>query len=99
MASRARVAPDAGGGRQVLVVEDDDITARTLALLLRSWGHHVDVLRPNGTVADLWDLFLTDSAKYDAFVLKTVSGGPGQSLLDAAGNLRAGSAGAFRVVA
>jgi ribosomal protein S6--L-glutamate ligase len=53
--------------------------------VLRSWGHHVDVLRPNGMVADLWDLLPTDSAKYDAFVLKTVSDGPGQTLLDAAG--------------
>src|SRR3954451_1006100 len=35
--------------------------------------------------ADLWDLLPTDCAKYDAFVLKTVSGGPGLSLLDAAG--------------
>ena len=53
--------------------------------LLRSWGHHVDVLRPNGMLADLWELIPTDSTKYDAFVLKTVSGGPGLSLLDAAG--------------
>jgi len=53
--------------------------------VLRSWGHQVDVLRPNGMVADLWDLFLTDSGRYDAFVLKTVSDGPGQSILDAAG--------------
>jgi CheY-like chemotaxis protein len=27
----------------VLVVEDDDIMAHTLALLLRSWGHHVRI--------------------------------------------------------
>jgi ribosomal protein S6--L-glutamate ligase len=53
--------------------------------VLRSWGHEVDVLRPNGMVADLWDLLFTDSTRYDAFVLKTVSEGPGQTLLDAAG--------------
>jgi ribosomal protein S6--L-glutamate ligase len=53
--------------------------------VLRSWGHHVDVLRPNGMVADLWDLLPTDGARYDAFVLKTVSSGPGLSLLEAAG--------------
>jgi len=52
--------------------------------VLRSWGHDVDVLRPNATAADLWDLFSVDSARYDAVVLKTVSGGPGLSLLDAA---------------
>jgi CheY-like chemotaxis protein len=38
-------APESTGGRQVLVVEDDDITARTLVLLLRSWGHQVRVAR------------------------------------------------------
>jgi ribosomal protein S6--L-glutamate ligase len=53
--------------------------------VLRSWGHEVDVLRPNGMVADLWDLLFTDSTRYDAFVLKTVSEGPGLTLLDAAG--------------
>jgi ribosomal protein S6--L-glutamate ligase len=42
------------------------------------------VLRPNGTVTDLWELLPTDVARYDAFVLKTVSEGPGLSLLDAA---------------
>jgi ribosomal protein S6--L-glutamate ligase len=52
--------------------------------VLRSCGHHVDVLRPNGTVTDLWELLPTDVARYDAFVLKTVSEGPGLSLLDAA---------------
>ena len=53
--------------------------------LLRAWGHEVDVLRVNGMVADLWDLLFTDSTRYDAFVLKTVSDGPGLTLLDAAG--------------
>ena len=53
--------------------------------VLRSWGHEVDVLHPHGMVADLWDLLFTDSKRYDAFVLKTVSEGPGQTLLDAAG--------------
>jgi ribosomal protein S6--L-glutamate ligase len=52
--------------------------------VLRSWGHVVDVLRPNGMVADLWELLPTDVARYDAFVLKTVSSGPGLSLLEAA---------------
>jgi CheY-like chemotaxis protein len=41
----AAAACDSGAGRQVLVVEDDDFTARTLALLLRSWGHQVRVAR------------------------------------------------------
>jgi ribosomal protein S6--L-glutamate ligase len=64
---------------------ENDVMPGAVVDVLRSWGHQVDVLRPDGMAPDLWDLFLTDSAKYDAFVLKTVSGGPGQSLLDAAG--------------
>jgi CheY-like chemotaxis protein len=31
------------GGRQVLVVEDDENAAETLALLLKTWGHNVRV--------------------------------------------------------
>src|SRR5690349_23748693 len=64
---------------------ENDVMPGAVVDVLRSWGHEVDVLQPNGTVADLWALMPTDAATYDAFVLKTVSGGPGQSLLDAAG--------------
>jgi ribosomal protein S6--L-glutamate ligase len=74
--------------RLCFIVEEryeHDVMPGAVADVLRSWGHHVDVLRPNGMVADLWDLLPPDCAKYDAFVLKTVTGGPGQSLLDAAG--------------
>jgi len=74
--------------RLCFIVEEryeGDVMPGAVIDVLRSWGHHVDVLRPNGVVADLWDLFLTGSAKFDAFVLKTVSGGPGLTLLDAAG--------------
>jgi ribosomal protein S6--L-glutamate ligase len=74
--------------RLCFIVEEryeHDVMPGAVVDVLRSWGHHVDVLRPNGMLADLWDLIPTDSAKYDAFVLKTVSGGPGLSLLDAAG--------------
>ena len=74
--------------RLCFIVEEkyeNDVMPGAVVDVLRSWGHQVDVLRPNGVVADLWDLLATDSAKYDAFVLKTVSGGPGLSLLDAAG--------------
>ncbi len=73
--------------RLCFIVEEryeNDVMPGAVADVLRSWGHHVDVLRPNSSVADLWDL-LVDSAAYDAFVLKTVSSGPGLSLLEAAG--------------
>ena len=63
---------------------ENDVMPGAVVDVLRSCGHHVDVLRPNGTVTDLWDLLPTDAARYDAFVLKTVSEGPGLSLLDAA---------------
>ncbi|MGZ4650270.1 MAG: ATP-grasp domain-containing protein [Kineosporiaceae bacterium] len=74
--------------RLCFIVEEryeNDVMPGAVVDVLRSWGHHVDVLRPNGMVADLWDLLLDGSATYDAFVLKTVSGGPGVSLLEAAG--------------
>jgi ribosomal protein S6--L-glutamate ligase len=74
--------------RLCFIVEEryeHDVMPGAVIEVLQSWGHQVDVLRPNGMVADLWDLFLTESGRYDAFVLKTVSDGPGQSILDAAG--------------
>jgi ribosomal protein S6--L-glutamate ligase len=63
---------------------ENDVMPGAVVDVLRSSGHHVDVLRPNGTVTDLWELLPTDVARYDAFVLKTVSEGPGLSLLEAA---------------
>lgn len=49
---------------------------------LRADGHRVDVLRPG---ADLLDLAkLVRAGKHDAWVLKTVSGGPGLGLLESA---------------
>ncbi len=74
--------------RLCFIVEEryeNDVMPGAVVEVLRSCGHRVDVLRPNGTVSDLWELLPTDVARYDAFVLKTVSEGPGQSLLDAAG--------------
>ena len=74
--------------RLCFIVEEkyeNDVMPGAVVDVLRSCGHQVDVLRPNGMVTDLWELLPTDVAKYDAFVLKTVSAGPGQSLLDAAG--------------
>jgi ribosomal protein S6--L-glutamate ligase len=73
--------------RLCFIVEEryeNDVMPGAVVDLLSSCGHRVDVLRPNGTVADLWDLLPTDVARYDAFVLKTVSSGPGLSLLEAA---------------
>ena len=52
---------------------------------LRTWGHRVDTLRPGGSLLRLTELEESVRAgRHDAWVLKTVSGGPGLSLLEAA---------------
>jgi len=48
---------------------------------LKQWGHEIDVLQPYAAVTSLTDLSLT---RYDAYVLKTVSDGPGLTILEAA---------------
>ncbi len=48
---------------------------------LHQWGHEIDVLQPFTAVTNLTDLSLST---YDAYVLKTVSEGPGLTLLEAA---------------
>jgi ribosomal protein S6--L-glutamate ligase len=48
---------------------------------LRRWGHDVALLEPHATVTPLFDLI---TQRYDAYVLKTASEGPGLSLLAAA---------------
>jgi ribosomal protein S6--L-glutamate ligase len=45
-----------------------------VAKQLVHWGHTVDVLEPQTTITSLSHLV---KANYDAFVLKTVSDGPG----------------------
>jgi ribosomal protein S6--L-glutamate ligase len=49
---------------------------------LIEWGHDVDILDPMNSIARVSDL-LRDS-DHDAWILKSVSGGPGLSLLEAA---------------
>jgi ribosomal protein S6--L-glutamate ligase len=48
---------------------------------LAQWGHQVDLLEPQAMITSLSDLV---TRKYDAYVLKTVSDGPGLSILEAA---------------
>ena len=48
---------------------------------LKQWGHDYDILEPYAAVTSLTDLSLAD---YDAYVLKTVSDGPGLTILEAA---------------
>ncbi|MEV7233901.1 hypothetical protein AB0N06_07890 [Streptomyces sp. NPDC051020] len=49
---------------------------------LTSWGHQVDVLRPGGSLLRMTEA--VRASTHDAWVLKTVSGGPGLTLLEAA---------------
>jgi ribosomal protein S6--L-glutamate ligase len=51
---------------------------------LHRWGHDVDLLEPQATVASLNELAGGARQPYDAWVLKTVSDGPGISILEAA---------------
>ncbi|MEV0297151.1 ATP-grasp domain-containing protein [Nocardia sp. NPDC050710] len=52
-----------------------------LAHRLQQQGYHVDIVRPGGHLLDLAELI--DSGNHDAWILKTVSGGPGLGLLEA----------------
>lgn len=47
---------------------------------LRTWGHTIDMLKPQAIIANL--CHLTEQS-YDAYIVKTVSDGPGLSLLEA----------------
>ena len=57
---------------------------------LTAWGHRVDVLRPGGSLLDMTTNMAETlngalrAGDHDAWVLKTVSGGPGLTLLEAA---------------
>lgn len=53
----------------------------TVAHQLQQWGHEVELLEPHMSVTCLSDLMYHN---VDAYVLKTVSDGPGLSLLEAA---------------
>ncbi len=49
---------------------------------LTAWGHRVDVVRPGGSLLRITEA--VGAGTHDAWVLKTVSGGPGLTLLEAA---------------
>jgi ribosomal protein S6--L-glutamate ligase len=71
--------------RLCFIVEDryrHDGMPLAVARQLEEWGHAVDLLTPQTSVARVSTL-ITEGA-YDAWVLKTVSEGPGLSLLEAA---------------
>ena len=59
----------------------NDLMPLAVARQLVEWGHNVDLLEPQTTITCLSDLA---NEMYDAYVLKTISDGPGLSLLEAA---------------
>src|SRR5919197_2849053 len=70
--------------RFCFIVEDayrHESKPMVIARQLLRWGHAVEVLEPSKTVTSLCDLSLKF---YDAYVLKTVSDGPGLCILEAA---------------
>ena len=84
LALSERCTPPTPKMRLCFIVEEQyryDSMPMVIADRLLQWGHAIDLLEPPETVTCLSDL-LTQS--YDAFVLKTVSGGPGLSILEAA---------------
>lgn len=74
--------------RLCFIVEEkyeNDVMPAVVAEALTSWGHEVEVLRPHSMLADVPALAAGGRGAYDAYVLKTVSSGPGLSILEAAG--------------
>jgi ribosomal protein S6--L-glutamate ligase len=73
--------------RLCVIVEEryrrDGMPLRVAEQLL-AWGHDVDILEPQSSITCLSQLGAGGSRPYDAWVLKTVSGGPGLSILEAA---------------
>ncbi|TMC23142.1 MAG: ATP-grasp domain-containing protein [Chloroflexi bacterium] len=70
--------------RFCLIIEEEyrqDRMPIVVADQLVQWGHEVDLLEPRETITNLSNLL---EYRYDAYVLKAVADGPGQSILEAA---------------
>lgn len=59
----------------------NELMPMSVAYQLMQWGHDVDLLEPQASITCLSDMIRSN---YDAYVLKTVSDGPGLSILEAA---------------
>ncbi len=73
--------------RLCFIVEEkyeNDVMPGVVAEALTSWGHEVEIIRPHSMLADVSAL-AERHGRFDAYVLKTVSSGPGLSILEAAG--------------
>jgi ribosomal protein S6--L-glutamate ligase len=69
-----------------------------VANILADWGHDVDLLQPHASVTSLSRLAMDGDGGYDGYVLKTVSDGPGLSLLEAAGTAGIATVNDYRAV-
>ena len=81
----ASVSPPA---RLCFIVEDRYQNDRMPGAVIDSLvdrGHEIDLLHPHEMLASLSRLDPIDGDGYDGYVLKTVSSGPGLSILEAAG--------------
>ena len=79
--------PASRPARFCFIVEEkyeNDTMPGVVADALISWGHRVDVVRPNRDLVDVSAMVPVGDEAYDAYVLKTVTGGPGLSILEAA---------------
>jgi ribosomal protein S6--L-glutamate ligase len=72
--------------RLCFIVEDRyryDGMPLEVARRLSAWGHHVELLEPQRSITAISEVAV-DGARFDSYVLKTVSDGPGLSILEAA---------------
>jgi ribosomal protein S6--L-glutamate ligase len=88
--------------RLCFIVEDryrNDAMPLNVARTLAAWGHDIEFLEPQRSVTAISEV-IAEGARYDAYVLKTVSDGPGLSILEAAsaaGHVTINAAGAVRL--
>ena len=81
-------APNRPAAKLCFIVEDryqNEAMPGAVISTLASWGHDVDVLHPHTRLTSISRLDPVDGDGYDGYVLKTVSCGPGLSILEAAG--------------
>jgi ribosomal protein S6--L-glutamate ligase len=72
--------------RLCFILEDryrNDGMPLAVAQQLADWGHAIDILEPQRSVTAISEV-LDEGSRFDAYVLKTASDGPGLSILEAA---------------
>lgn len=97
-----RAIPSTATPRRVCFIVEEKYQHESMPLAvadtLASWGHHVDLLQPHASMTSLSLLATYGDGGYDGYVLKTVSDGPGLSLLEAAGTAGIATVNDYRAV-